>query len=82
MFGAESAIRPDSLQRAGARGLLHRLLAMYVVEAEGLDNCAVGEERTERKRTNGTFNFDIEERDRCGTLKMTRTLFHLEPHVV
>ena len=30
MFGAESAIPPDSLQRAGALGLLHRLLAMDV----------------------------------------------------
>ena len=38
VFGAESAIRADSLQRAGALGLLHRLLAMGV-DAEGLHHC-------------------------------------------
>ena len=52
---------------------------MDVVDAEGLDDDAVGEEKTERKRTNGTFNNDSKERDGCETLKMTRTLFHLEP---
>ena len=81
MFGAESAIWPDSLQRAGAPGLLRQLLAMDVVDAEGFDDCAVGEERTEGKRTNGTFNND-KERDGCETLKMTRNPFHLEPNVV
>ena len=45
MFGAESAIRPDSLQRAGALGLLRRLLAMDVVDAEGLDDWAEGEDK-------------------------------------
>ena len=79
MSGAESAIWPDSLQRAGALGLMRRLLAMDVVDAEGLDDGAVGEKRTEGTRTNGTFNNDIKEQDGCFTLKMTRTLFHLEP---
>ena len=79
MSGAESAIWPDSLQRAGALGLMRRLLAMDVVDAEGLDDGAVGEERTEGKRTNGTFNNDVKEQDGCFTLKMTRTPFHLEP---
>ena len=32
-----------------------------VVDAEGLDEGAVGEERTEGKRTNGTFKNDIKE---------------------
>ena len=50
---------------------------MDVVDAESLDDDAVGEERTERKRTNGTFNNDSKERDGCETLKMTRTLFTL-----
>ena len=49
MFGAGSAIRPGPLQRAGALGLWHQLLAMDVVDAEGLDDEAAGEERTEGK---------------------------------
>ena len=52
VFRAESPSRPDSLQRAGALGLLRQLLAMEVVDAEGFDDDAVGEKRTERKRTN------------------------------
>ena len=36
-----------------------------MVDAEGFDDDAVGEERTEGKRTNGTFNNDIKERDGC-----------------
>ena len=54
------------LQRAGALGHWHQLLAIDVVDAEGLDDEAVGEERTEGKRTNGTFNIDIKERDGNG----------------
>ena len=69
MFGAESAIWPDSLQRAGAPGLLGQLLAMDVVDVEGFDDCAVGEERIEGKRTNGTLKNDNKERDGCETLK-------------
>ena len=46
VFGAESAIRPDSLQRACTLGLLCRLLAMDVVDAEGLDDGAEGEDKT------------------------------------
>ena len=46
MFGAELAIRPDSLQRAGALGELHRLLAMDVEDAEGLEEGAEGEDNT------------------------------------
>ena len=75
MFGAESAIRPGSLARADALGLLLQLLAMDVVDAEGLDDDAVGKERTERKRTNGTHNNDIKGRDGCETRKMMQTLF-------
>ena len=55
---------------------------MDVVDAEGLDDDAVGEERTEGKRTNGTLKNDIKERDGCETLKMTRTLFTLSQCVV
>ena len=47
MFGAESAIRPDSLQRAGALGLLH--LAMDVEDAEGLEEGAEGEDDNTRR---------------------------------
>ena len=77
MFGSESAIRPGSLQRADALGLLRQLLATDVVDAEGLDDDEVGEERTEGKQTNGISNNDIKERDGCETLKKTRTLFTL-----
>ena len=64
-FGADSAIRPDSLQRAGALGLLHRLLAMDVVDAQGR---AEGEDNTRGNGRYGTFNKDITRRDGCGTL--------------
>ena len=40
MFVAESPIRPDSLKRAAAFGLLG------VVDAEGLDDGAEGEEKS------------------------------------
>ena len=79
MSGAESAIRPDSLQRAGALGLLRQLLAMDVVDAGGFDDDAVGKERTEGKRTNETFNNDIKERDGCEPLENDADSFHLEP---
>ena len=36
---------------------------MDVVDAEGLGDEAVGEERTEGKRTDGTFHIDLKERD-------------------
>ena len=52
---------------------------MDVVDAEGLDDGAVGEDRTEGKRTNVTSNNDTKDQDGCFTLKMTRTPFHLEP---
>ena len=54
LVGPESAIRPDSLQRAGALGLLHRLLAMDVVDAEGL--VQEGEDKTRGNGRQGTFN--------------------------
>ena len=79
VFGAEFAIRPDSLQRAGALGLLHRLLAMDVVDAESLDDCAEVEDKTRRKWTDRAFNKDITERDGCDTLWMTRDSFYFEP---
>ena len=41
-----SAIRQDSLQRASGFGLLRRLLAMDVADAEGLDDGAEGEDKT------------------------------------
>ena len=55
---------------------------MAVVDAEGLVEGAVGEERTEGKRTNGTFNNDMKEQDGCETLNITRTPMHVEPSVV
>ena len=45
-LGAESAIQQDPLQRASALGLLRRLLAMDVVDAEGLDDGARGSVKT------------------------------------
>ena len=67
-LGAESAIRPDSLQRAGALGLLHRLLAMDVVDAEGHEDGAEGEDNTPGNIRYGTFSKDITRQDECGTL--------------
>ena len=68
MFGAESAIRPESLQRAGALGLLHRLLAMDVADAEGLEDGAEGEDKTRGNGRYGTFNKDITGQDEYETL--------------
>ena len=68
VFGAESAVRPDPFQRAAALGLLRRLLAMDVVDADGLDDCAEGEDKTRGNGRYGTFNNDIRERDECETL--------------
>ena len=68
MFGAESTIGPDSLQRAGALGLLHRLLATEVAEAEGREDGAEGEDNTRRNEQYGTFSRDIVEQDECGTM--------------
>ena len=68
MFGAESAIRPDSLQRAGALVLLHRHLAKDVEDAEGLEERAEGEDNTRRNRQYGTFNEDIVEQVECGAM--------------
>ena len=65
VFGVESAIRPDSLQLAGALGLLHQLLAMDVVDAEGLDDGAEGEDKTRGNGRHGTFDKDITRRDEC-----------------
>ena len=59
MFGPDPAIWPDSLQRAGALGLLRQLLAMDVVDAEGFDEDVVGDR---------TFNKDITGWDECETL--------------
>ena len=79
VFGAESAIWPDSLRRAGALGLLCRLLPVGVVDAEGLEDGAEGEDKARGNGRKGTFNKDITECDGCETLRMTQTLFHLEP---
>ena len=78
MFGAESAIRPDSLQRAGALGLLHRLLAMDVEDAEGLEDGGEGEDNTRRNGRYGTFNKDITRRDECRTLEQTEKVVPLK----
>ena len=68
MFGAESAIRPDSLQRAGAPGLLHQLLAMDVADAEGLEEGAEGEDNTRGNGRYWTFNKDTVEKYECGAM--------------
>ena len=68
VFGAESEIRPDSLQRAGALGLLHRLLAMDVVDAEGHEDGVEDKDNTRGNKRYGTFSKDITRQDECGTL--------------
>ena len=52
---------------------------MDVVDAESLDDCAEGEYKTRRKSTDRAFNKDITDRDGCGTLRMTRDSFYLDP---
>ena len=44
MFGAGSAIRPDSLQRAGTSGLWHQLLVRFGNDVETLEDDALGDE--------------------------------------
>ena len=51
---------------SGCAWALQQLLAMDVLDAEGLDDEAVREEKTEGKLTNGTFNIDIKQRDGDG----------------
>ena len=66
VFWAESAIWPDSLQRAGAFGPLCRLLPMGAVNTESLEGGA--EEGEDNKLGNGrkvTLNADIADWDRC-----------------
>ena len=62
MFGAESAIRPDSLQRAGALGLLHRLLVRFGTDVETQEDEALGDEWSEGKLTNGIQSNDIRDK--------------------
>ena len=52
---------------------------MDVVDAESLDDCAEGVYKTRRKSTDRAFNKDITDRDGCGTLRMTRDSFYLDP---
>ena len=59
MFGAESTIRRDSLQRAGASGLLHQLLVRFGNDVETLDDEALGDECSVEKKKNLTWRNDI-----------------------
>ena len=68
VFWAESAIWPDSLQRAGALGLLCRLLPMGVVDAESLEGGAEGEHNKLGNGRRVTLNKDIADWDGCETL--------------
>ena len=80
MLGAESTIRPDSLQRVGASGLLHQLLVRFGNDVETLDDEALGDESTDGKRTK--LGNDIEDRMRMRvgtTMTFTRTQLDLEP---
>ena len=45
---------------------------MDVVDAEGLDDSAEGEDKSRGNGRQGTFHNNITERDGCETLRMTR----------
>ena len=62
-------MRPDSLQRAGASGLLHQLLVRFGTDVETLDEEALGDEWSDGKGTNLTLSDDIKDTRRecaCG----------------
>ena len=67
------------LSQPFGQGLLHQLLAMDLVDAEGLNDCALGEDETRGRWTDRAFNKDITEGDEYGTLWMTCDSFYLEP---
>ena len=80
MFGAESTIRRDSLQRAGASGLLHQLLVRFGNDVETLDDEALGDECSVEKKSL-TWRNDIKERMRMRvrtTMTLTQTQLDLE----
>ena len=58
MFGTESTIRRDSLQRASASGLLHQLLVRFGNDVETLDDEALGDECSVEKKK----KLDVEKR--------------------
>ena len=66
MFGAESATRPDSLQRAGALGLRHQLLVRFGKDIETLDDEALGDELSDGKGTHGMLSNDIKDKMSAG----------------
>ena len=59
MFGAELAIRPDSLHRAGALGLWHQLLVPFGKNVETLD---VGGELSDGTGINGMLSNDFKDK--------------------
>ena len=61
--------------------MIPQLLAMGVVDAEGLDDDPVGEENTHGNGRQGTFHNDIKERDGGGCENDDADSFHpdLEP---
>ena len=82
MFGAESAIRPDLLQRAGASGLWHQLLVRLGNDVETLDDEAMGDECIVGKGTNSMLSNDIKDRMRMRvgmTVTFTQTQLDLDP---
>ena len=66
VFGAESAIRPDSLQRAGALGLLHQLLVRFGNDVGTLDDEALRDECSDEKGTNGMLSNDMKDKMSAG----------------
>ena len=82
VFGAESAIRPHSLQRAGASGLLHQLLVRLENDGETwMTRHWVTSER-DGEGTNLTLSNDIKDRTRLRvgtTTTFTQTQLDLEP---
>ena len=62
VFGADSALRPDSPQRGSALGLWHQLLVRFGNDVETLDDEALGNECSDGKRTNGMLSNDIKDK--------------------
>ena len=82
VFGADSGIWSDSLQRTGASGLLHQLLVRFRYVVETMDDEALCDELSVGKRTKLMLSNDIKDRMRMcegTTMIFTQTQLDLEP---
>ena len=62
VVGAESAIRPVSLQREGAPGPRHQVPVRSGNDAETVGGEALGDECSEGNGTNGVLSNDIQDK--------------------